>query len=99
MAAWGVFAGALVVPLLWAWQAIGEFNAANPGPGCGMPILAIYSLALIGILLLSLLAGVLASLAFAGTARPRSWWRRAELALLWTPAALTGALLAAFFFV
>ncbi len=94
---WAVFLLAFAGPALWAWSEVAAFERANPGPGCGMPILAIYLLALSGTGVLSLVAGGLGGAAFVRVPKPRPRLRIVELAVLFAPAILcAGVLVAAF---
>ncbi len=93
---WAVFVLAFAGPVLWGWWAVATFERAHPGPGCGLPILGIYGLALFSAGVLSLVAGGLGSAAFARAPKPRPMRRIAELAVLFAPALLCASVIAYF---
>ena len=65
-----------------------KFELAHPEGGCGMPILANYSIAFIGTGVLSLAAGWLNFVVFIKLAKPRPALRLAEVVILFSPAIL-----------
>ena len=85
---WAIFILSFSAPSLWAWSQVSKFEIAHPKGGCGMPILAIYSIAFIEAGVLSLAAGWLNFVVFIKLTKPRPALRLAELVILFIPALL-----------
>ena len=83
---WAMFILSFSAPSLWAWSQVSKFEIAYPEGGCGLPILAIYSIAFIGAGIFSLAAGCLNFIAFIKLAKPRPVLRLAEFVILFMPA-------------
>jgi hypothetical protein len=86
--AWIVFVASLVLPALWARAQLLEFDRSHPQFACGLPIMAIYGLAMIGSGVLSLVAAALGAKALAAAPRPIAARRKLEFAMLAMPALL-----------
>jgi hypothetical protein len=93
---WLVLLLAFVAPGIWASVQLSAFEQVSPKPGCGLPVLGIYSMAVIGAGALSLIAAGLGWAAFRGLPKPRPRSRRVELGVLLTPAMLCVGLVALF---
>ena len=90
---WVIFVSALTVPTIWGWYQLAEFHREHPEPGCGMPIIGIYAVAVIVSAVLSLLSAGLGLAAFFGLPRPRALIRKLEVAVLLIPAMVGVALI------
>ncbi|MCL2340144.1 MAG: hypothetical protein FWC49_00375 [Proteobacteria bacterium] len=84
-----VFVLGLAAIFSWAWWQLGLFEQSEPGPKCGMPVLAIYGMAIVGSGLTSLLAALLNAPSLVRLPKPRPALRILELAVLAAPAILT----------
>ena len=91
---WIMFAAALLLPFMWARVQLASLHQVHPPLRCGLPVLAIYGMAILVAGVLSLVAAGFALAAFKRLPRPRSAGRRSELALLAVPAVLAAVVLA-----
>ncbi len=90
---WALFMAALILPAAWARVQLASFDRLHPPPGCGMPIIGIYGVAILGAGALSLVSMALAGAAYWRLPAPRKGRRKIELALLSGPALLAGGVL------
>ncbi len=91
-----VFVLGLAASFAWAWWALSLFEQS--APGCGLPALGIYGVAIVGCGIASLLALLLNTHSFLRLPKPRPVRRVLELAVLATPAALTVLLIGVSFY-
>lgn len=95
----GVFIFGLTASFAWAWWQITLFNQSVPKLACGLPILGIYIVAVLGAGTTSLASTALNFHSFRYVPKPRPLGRIIELVVLAAPAVFSVVLIGALFLV